>query len=100
MAVIKKLGDRVEREHDQFLRDSQRLEDRSAIPVSDAATNSFGGDVNFENLVGRGDGATVKPDTVVNGSSKGWDEDDVWGSIFSSDDTVSVAFSPVPVRVC
>lgn len=100
MAVIKKLGDRVEREHDQFLRDSQRLEDRSAIPVSDAAANSFGGDVNFENLVGRGDGVTVKPDTVVNGSSKGWDEDDVWGSIFSSDDTVSVAFSPAPVRVC
>ena len=94
MAVIKKLGDRVEHEHDRFLRDSQRLEDRSAIPVSDTATNPLGGDVNFENLVGRGDGVTVKPDTVVNGSSKGWDEDDVWGSIFSSDDTVSVAFPP------
>ena len=92
MAVIKKLGDRVEREHGQFLRDSQRLEDRSAIPASGAAPNPVGGDVNFENLVGRGDGVTVKQDTAINGTSKGWDEDDVWGSIFSSDGTVSVDF--------
>lgn len=90
MAVIKKLGDRVEREHGQFLRDSQRLEDRSAIPVSGAPSNPVGGEVNFENLVGRGDGATVKPDTVIDGSSKGWDEDDVWGSIFSSDENVGI----------
>jgi len=92
MAVIKKLGDRVEREHGQFLRDSQRLEDRSAIPASGAAPNPVGGDVNFENLVGRGDGVTVKQDTAINGTSKGWDEDDVWGSIFSSDGSVSVGF--------
>ena len=90
MSVIKKLGDRVEREHGQFLRDSQRLEDRSAVPVSGAASNPVGGEVNFENLVGRGDGMTVKPDTVINGSSKGWDEDDVWGSIFSNDETVGI----------
>lgn len=88
MSVIKKLGDRVEREHDQFLRDSQRLEDRSAVPVSGAVSNTVGGGVNFENLVGRGDGATVKQDTAINGSSKEWDEDDVWGSIFSSEETV------------
>jgi SCY1-like protein 2 len=92
MAVIKKLGDRVEREHGQFLRDAQRLEDRSAIPTSDAAPNPVDGNVNFENLVGRGDGMTVKPDTVINGTSKGWDEDDVWGSIFSSDESVSAVF--------
>jgi hypothetical protein len=36
MAVIKKLGDRVEKEHNQFLRDSQRLEDRSATAVNGA----------------------------------------------------------------
>lgn len=84
MAVIKKLGDRVQREHDQFLRDSQRIEDRSAIPVNGATTPSLGGGVNFENLVGRGDGLTVKPDTVLD-SAKSWDEDDVWGSIFSSE---------------
>lgn len=89
MAVIKKLGDRVEREHGQFLRDSQRLEDRSAIPTSGATPNPVGGEVNFENLVGGGDGVAVKPDTVIDGSSKGWDEDDVWGSIFSSNETVS-----------
>jgi len=90
MAVIKKLGDRVELEHNQFLRDSQRLEDRSTVSVSGAASIPVGGEVNFENLVGHGDGVTVKPDTVINGSSKGWDEDDVWGSIFSSDETVGV----------
>ena len=90
MEVIKKLGDRVEREHGQFLRDSQRLEDRSAIPASGAAPNPVVGEVNFENLVGGGDGATVKQDTAIDGSSKGWDEDDVWGSIFSSNDTVSI----------
>ena len=90
MAVIKKLGDRVEREHGQFLRDSQRLEDRSAIPVSGAPSNPVGGEVNFENLVGRGDGTTVRPDTVIDGSSKGWGEDDVWDSIFSSDENVCI----------
>jgi SCY1-like protein 2 len=90
MGVIKKLGDRVEREHDQFLRDAQRLEDRSAIPVSGAVSNPVAGEVNFENLVARGDGTTVKPDSVIDGSSKGWDEDDVWGSIFSNDETVSI----------
>ena len=90
MEVIKKLGDRVEREHDQFLRDSQRLEDRSSIPVSGAVSNPVAGEVNFENLVARGDGTTVKPDSVIDGSSKGWDEDDVWGSIFSNDETVSI----------
>ena len=98
MAVIKKLGDRVEREHGQFLRDSQRLEDRSAVPVSGAEPNPVGGEVNFENLVGGGDGVAVKQDTAINGSSKGWDEDDVWGSIFSSSETVSIdSFASVHV---
>ena len=88
MAVIKKLGDRVELEHGQFLRDSQRLEDRSAVPVSGVDPNPVGGAVNFESLVGGGDGVAVKQDTAINGSSKGWDEDDVWGSIFN--ETVSI----------
>ena len=99
MAVIKKLGDRVEREHDQFLRDSQRLEDRSAIPVSGAVSNPLGGEVNFENLVGRGDGTTTKQDTAINGSSKGWDADDVWDSIFSSEEAVGVQFSHLLRRI-
>ena len=83
MAVIKKLGDRVQREHDQFLRDSQRTEDRSAFATNEAATPNFGEAVSFENLVGRADGASVKPDTVIDGN-KGWDDDDPWASIFSS----------------
>lgn len=91
MSVIKKLGDRVQREHDQFLRDSQRIEDRSAIAVNGPTTPSLGGGVNFEDLVGRGDGVTVKPDTIID-SAKGWDEDDVWGSIFSNE--VSIFFRP------
>jgi len=83
MSVIKKLGERVEKEHDQFLRDSQRVEDRSGI-----ATNGVNGThgpttgVDFESLVGRSNSATVKADTVVEGTAS-W-EDDVWGSIFNS----------------
>jgi hypothetical protein len=92
MSVIKQLGDRVEREHNQFLRDSQRLEDRSSVSVPGAVSNPVGGEVNFEDLVGRGDGVTVKQDTVIDGSSKGWDEDDVWGSIFSSEEAVGIYF--------
>lgn len=91
MAVIKKLGDRVEKEHDQFLRDSQRLEDRSVNSnVQNATANNnigFAGTVDFENLVGgkkdevpsqQTNGATTSP------GGKSWD-DDVWGSIFSDD---------------
>lgn len=84
MAAIKKLGDRVQREHDQFLRDSQRIEDRSALAVNGTTTPNLGGRVNFESLVGGGDGATVKPDTVIDGN-KSWDDDDIWGSIFSDE---------------
>ncbi|KAI0295520.1 kinase-like domain-containing protein [Russula brevipes] len=74
MAVIKKLGDRVEKEHNQFLRDSQRLEDRSATAVNGA------GGVDFETLVGGAGTATIKADGELSGD---W-EDDVWGSILSS----------------
>ena len=81
MEVIRKLGDRVEKEHDQFLRDSQRIEDRSATPINGITTLPAAGGVDFESLVGSGNAATVKADTVIDGS-KSWD-DDVWGSIFS-----------------
>jgi SCY1-like protein 2 len=82
MDVIRKLGERVEKEHNQFLRDSQRLEDRSANAAADgAASTGFANNVDFQNLVGRSNGATVKADTVID-NSKGWD-DDVWGSIFT-----------------
>ena len=78
MEVIRKLGQRVEKEHHQFLRDSQRLEERSTVgteggPGVDGNTVS----VDFESLVGKANGATAKVDTVM-------DNDDVWGSIFNS----------------
>jgi SCY1-like protein 2 len=81
MAVIKKLGDRVEKEHNQFLRDSQRIEDRSATALNGTidGTTSRGG-VDFETLVGGTGAGTIKADTELNGN---W-EDDVWGSILSS----------------
>ncbi|KZT03514.1 kinase-like protein [Laetiporus sulphureus 93-53] len=87
MEVIRKLGDRVEREHDQYLRDSQRIEDRSEITVNGASGMvSLGGAVDFETLVSNGAVATVKADTVID-SSQNW-EDDVWGSIFTNDPPV------------
>lgn len=83
MDVIRKLGDRVEKEHDQYLRDSQRIEDRSSTPVHGLTTPSAHNPLDFENLVGGTNGAAaIKADTVID-SSQGWD-DDVWGSIFSS----------------
>jgi SCY1-like protein 2 len=81
MQVIKKLGDRVEKEHDQFLRDSQRLEDRSGM-ASDQANNGSAAAVDFESLVGKANGATVKADTDIDNNTN-WD-DDPWGSILNS----------------
>jgi SCY1-like protein 2 len=90
MAVIKKLGDRVEKEHDQFLRDSQRIEDRSATAISgpmDGLTTRGGMD--FETLVGGSGATSIKADTELNGN---W-EDDVWGSILSGTE-VRVSLAP------
>ena len=81
MAVIRKLGDRVEKEHNQYLRDSQRLEDRSAINVTGLSSVSTT-TVSFESLVGGSNAATVKADTVID-QTAGWD-DDPWGSILAS----------------
>src|ERR1700676_3584482 len=85
MDVIHKLGDRVQKEHNQFLRDSQRIEDRSGTADNGpTGVSNLGGNVDFESLVGRANGATVKADTVIDG----WD-DDVWGSIFTNMPEVS-----------
>ena len=81
MEVIRKLGDRVEREHDQYLRDSQRIEDRSSTSVNGVSTPPIGGAVDFESLVGGGGANTIRADTTMD-SSKGW-EDDVWGSLLN-----------------
>ncbi|KAJ7168144.1 kinase-like domain-containing protein [Mycena crocata] len=91
MAVIRKLGDRVEEEHKQFLRDSQRLEDRSATAINGVAGMQPAGGVDFASLVGRANGATVKADTVMD--AKSWD-DDPWASILN--DNVSVFKQKVP----
>lgn len=85
MTVIAKLGERVEKEHNQFLRDSQRIEDRSTT-ADGTAFPTFDTGVDFETLVGRGNG-NIKPDTVIDNSS-GWD-DDVWGSILGTTPEVS-----------
>lgn len=96
MSVIRRLGDRVEKEHNQFLRDSQRIEDRSATNTNGVTSPAFKSGVDFESLVGRANGATVKPDTVIDGdSSKGWD-DDVWGTIFNGTHESSQSPPPGP----
>jgi SCY1-like protein 2 len=88
MSVIRKLGERVEKEHNQFLRDSQRIEDRSGTHTNGVKSPAFNTGVDFESLVGRANGASVKPDTVIDGDgSKGWD-DDVWGSIFNAPEVI------------
>ncbi|KZT74196.1 kinase-like protein [Daedalea quercina L-15889] len=98
MDVIHKLGDRVEREHDQYLRDSQRIEDKSAATINGMGTPSLGGAVDFESLVSNaaaannGTVATVKADTVID-SSTNW-EDDVWGSIFTENPATPAMQSP------
>ncbi|KAJ4501787.1 other/SCY1 protein kinase [Lentinula lateritia] len=102
MEVIRKLGDRVEKEHNQFLRDSQRLEDRSAIAVDGATvTQSFVGSMDFESLVGGKNGVVQTNATGGSvGSAAGktsWD-DDVWGSIFndtSSSTSTSALAAPL-----
>ncbi|THV08015.1 other/SCY1 protein kinase [Dendrothele bispora CBS 962.96] len=100
MSVIRKLGDRVEKEHNQFLRDSQRIEDRSATAVNGlASTQVLTGSVDFENLVGRGtagDGASTSSNANQTSGSQApsWD-DDVWGSIFN--DTTDTTAKATPM---
>lgn len=89
MDVIKKLGDRVEKEHDQYLRDSQRIEDRSAVNGRTSLSTNPTGAVDFESLVGNNaTGPAPKADGAAAGGATSW-EDDVWGSIFSSGPSVS-----------
>ncbi|KAL4250432.1 Catalytically Inactive Kinase-Related Protein [Abortiporus biennis] len=85
MEVIKKLGDRVEKEHNQYLRDSQRIEDRSAV-TTNGAHQAPSTTVDFESLVGGGAVIpTLKTESHIESqkTTTSW-EDDVWGSIFTS----------------
>lgn len=86
MEVIKKLGDRVEREHLQHLKDSQRIEDKSgsSTGMSSAGNGSANG-LDFASLVAGASTSTIKPDIVIengNTNGKSWD-DDVWGSLLN-----------------
>jgi len=92
MSVIRRLGERVEKEHDQFLRDAQRIEDRSALAANSSNTQSFASTVDFENLVGGSGGVATNPDTVTENKSWG---DNVWGSIFDDNNPTPLA-SPTP----
>ena len=83
MTVIKKLGDRVEREHLQFLRDSQRTEDRTSAPSGVMTSGGSANGIDFASLVAGASTSTVKPDIVVpNGSTTSWD-DDLWGNMLN-----------------
>lgn len=95
MSVIKTLSDRVQREHHQFLRDAQRIEDKSALqPNGSPLPSTNAGPVSFESLVANANGATVKADTVPQGETN-WD-DDVWGSILAPGSETPRAQSPAP----
>lgn len=81
MAVIKKLGERVEREHLQHLKDSQRIEDNSATALSPSFSNGGSGSLDFASLVAGARNTLVKPDAEVQNEFS-W-QDDVWGSILN-----------------
>jgi len=107
MQVIKSLGERVEREHMQFLKDSQRVEDRAtgtssingggfgAMQNGMASGGSATGTINFQSLVsgagaasgvGNMGGVATPTSAAPSLPAKSWD-DDVWGSILG--DSVS-----------
>ncbi|KAG8890582.1 hypothetical protein FRB98_007136 [Tulasnella sp. 332] len=88
MQVIKVLGERIEREHTQYLRDSQRIEDKSAVAINGAAPVTSGS-LDFQSLVGGNPiGASPAspngraPALSATGETPSW-EDDVWGTILS-----------------
>ena len=96
MEVIKKLGDRVEKEHDQYLRDSQRVEDRSAVNSSANIPTGPTGAVDFESLVGNSGGAPVKANSTGDTAKTPSWEDDVWGSILAPGAETPRTASPAP----
>ncbi|KIM23753.1 hypothetical protein M408DRAFT_249795 [Serendipita vermifera MAFF 305830] len=108
MSVIRTLGERVEKEHSQYLRDSQRNEDRPA--VVDPAGNPLAqapGQLDFHSLVSGGAApvTTASTGSSLNGLSNGvaatnvssW-EDDVWGSILDGTESPRAATPVASVR--
>ncbi|CAE7144266.1 unnamed protein product [Rhizoctonia solani] len=94
MVVIKSLSERIEKEHAQHLRDSQRVEDRSAIASNNSVNTTVTG-VDFHTLVSGGRSPSTGPGTITpiaNGSNtptpaptagNGWD-DDMWDSMLNA----------------
>ncbi|KAG8715536.1 hypothetical protein FRC11_003287 [Ceratobasidium sp. 423] len=94
MQVIKSLSERIEKEHAQHLRDSQRVEDRSAIALNNSV-NTAVATVDFHSLVSGGRSPSTAPGTITpiaNGSNtptpaptsgNGW-SDDMWESMLNS----------------
>ncbi|CAK5279381.1 unnamed protein product [Mycena citricolor] len=102
MGVIRKLSDRIEQEHKQFLRDSQRLEDRSSTGQTNGANGGGAdGNVDFASLVARANGA-LKPD-VTGGSATGtttatsWD-DDPWASMLGEPNVATPSSPPLAMN--
>lgn len=75
MSVIQKLGQRVEKEHTQYLRDHQRLDERSTMSPTPSMTPDLAQNISFEQLVHR-----KEAKSGGNPTSPSWD-DDVWGNI-------------------
>ncbi|KAG9120806.1 hypothetical protein FRC07_003559 [Ceratobasidium sp. 392] len=120
MTVIRSLSERIEKEHAQHLRDSQRVEDRSAIALNGSANIAAPTAVDFHSLVGGGRSPSTGAGAVTpiaNGSAtptpaptNGWD-DDLWGSILgptpsspppstvSARSSLSVPQAPQPTSV-
>ncbi|KAG8714841.1 hypothetical protein FRC09_017195 [Ceratobasidium sp. 395] len=120
MAVIRSLSERIEKEHAQHLRDSQRVEDRSAIALNGSTNIAAPTAVDFHSLVGGGRSPSAGAGAVTpiaNGSTtptpapaNGWD-DDLWGSILgatpaspppstvSARSSLSVPQAPQPISV-
>ncbi|KIL69577.1 hypothetical protein M378DRAFT_683459 [Amanita muscaria Koide BX008] len=102
MSIIRKLSERVEKEHDQFLRDSQRIEERSALATNSSGTESFTATVDFESLVARGTATAPQPESSKTGDpttdKKAW-ENDIWGSIFSDSSSPSALTTAAPTPV-
>src|SRR5258708_4031916 len=89
-SVIRALSERVEREHAQHLRDAQRIEDRSALPIGGTGPSSVSkGPVDFETLVSggaaRSSNGPSKSSPQSHSFGKESGDDDIWGSILNSD---------------
>lgn len=90
MTVIKSLGERVEKEHSQHLREVRKMEEQTSGVTNGNASNPFdfnavGGsnEVDFAALV-KGSGPSSAPTVAADPWNDGWDTPDVDSSLVSS----------------